>query len=119
MKIKFLLDEHMPLMLKTLVAGKDEAVDTLRVGDKGAPRLGAEDPDILDYLEESDRTLITRNRATMGRHAEQHLAKGGHFYGVFRVRPDTSMNQLAEEMYLLWYASDADEWRDVIAWLPL
>jgi|CXWL01.1.fsa_nt_gi hypothetical protein len=119
MKISFLLDEHLPLLLKALLERKDATLDVLRVGDSGAPALGAEDPHILDYLEQSGRTLITRNRATMGRHAEAHLVKGGHFNGVFRIRPDTTANQLADEMYLLWSASEAEEWRDVIAWLPL
>ncbi len=119
MRIPLLLDEHLPLAIRSTLHAKDQAIDVLRVGDKGAPRLGASDPDILKYLERSGRTLITRNRATMGAHAEAHLARGGHFNGVFRIRPGVLIGRLVEELYLLWIASEAEEWRDQLLWLPL
>ena len=119
MKIRYLLDEHLSLRLKAALKRRDLAVDILRVGDEGAPPLGTLDPDILRYLEQSGRALITKNRASMEAHTKAHLSSGGHFNGVFRVRPKTPPGRLIDELYLLWAASEASEWKDQLPWLPL
>lgn len=119
MKIRYLLDEHLSPRLKAAVKRRDPTVDILRVGDEGAPPLGTLDPDILRYLEQSGRALITKNRASMEAHTEAHLSNGGHFNGIFRVRPKTPPGRLMDELYLLWAASEASEWKDQLLWLPL
>ncbi|MBE2200372.1 MAG: hypothetical protein IAE79_17285 [Anaerolinea sp.] len=71
-------------------------IHILRVGDESAPRLHTLDPDILHYLERSQRLLITGNRASMPGHVANHLANGGHHWGIFRVRPDAPIRKLLQ-----------------------
>jgi hypothetical protein len=53
-------------------------------------------------------------------HIMDHFAAGGHHWGIFMlVQTRVSFGQLAEELYLLWEASEAKEWIDQRRWLPL
>lgn len=63
------------------------AIDILRVGDSDAPSLGTLDPDILRYLELSQRLLVTDNRKSIPGHLEEHWAAGGHIWGLLWLRP--------------------------------
>ena len=68
MKIHFLLDENLSKQIKGTVLRLNEAIDILCVGDADAPPLGTLDPDILSYMELSQRMLITDNRKSMPFH---------------------------------------------------
>lgn len=118
MKIRFLLDENLPRQIKVAVLRGNPAIDILSVGDPEAPPLGTLDPEILNYLEISQRLLITRNRKSMPGHLTSHWTEGKHIWGLFWVRPRTSIGQLVESIYLLWETSEAEEWIDAVDWIP-
>ncbi|MBM3237296.1 hypothetical protein FJZ31_13465 [Candidatus Poribacteria bacterium] len=118
MKVRFLLDENLSPRLKTAALRISPMIDVLRVGDEGAPTLETQDSDILRYVERAQRLLITKNRASMPTHVAAHLASGWHHWGVFRVRPMVTIGQLADEIRLIWEASEAEEWIDQMLWLP-
>ncbi|MBD2144252.1 DUF5615 family PIN-like protein [Sphaerospermopsis sp. FACHB-1194] len=59
MKIRFLLDENLSPKLKFAVFRLNPAIDIVRVGDPDAPPLGTLDPELLRYLEVSQRLLVT------------------------------------------------------------
>jgi hypothetical protein len=118
MKIRFLLDENISPRIRLAVLRYNNTIDILRVGDETAPPLGTSDPDILVFLEENKRILVTDNRATMPDHAYHHLSSGSHHWGILEVRPKTLFRELADTLCLLWDASDADEWIDQIQWIP-
>lgn len=119
MKVRFLLDENLSPRLKDALWRYDAAIDVLRVGDAGAPPLGTLDPDILRYVEATRRFLVTDNRRSIPGHLKVHWAAGGHVWGIGWVRPQTTIGRLVEELYLIWSASEAEEWLDRVEWLPL
>lgn len=119
MKIRFLLDENLSPRIKLAVLRHNKRIDILRVGDEKAPSLGALDPEILIFLDESNRMLVTDNRATMPDHACAHLSSGRHHWGILEVRPNTTVKELVDTLCLIWEASDAEEWIDQIQWIPL
>jgi hypothetical protein len=88
------------------------------VDDEGAPPLGTLDPEILDYVEEIQRLLVTDNRRSIPAHLADHAAEGKHHWGVVWVRPGTRLGALAESLYLIWGASEVEEWLDRTEWLP-
>jgi hypothetical protein len=47
-------------------------IDILRVGESNTPPLGTLDPDVLGYLQLSQRLLVTDNRASMPAHLSEH-----------------------------------------------
>ncbi|MEP0885696.1 DUF5615 family PIN-like protein [Trichocoleus sp. ST-U3] len=118
MKVRFLLDENLSSRLKVAVLRLNPVIDILRVGDPNAPQLGTLDPDILRYLELSQRLLVTDNRTSMPDHLEAHWADGGCIWGLLWVRPKTSIGQLAEEIFVIWETTEAEEWRDYVDWIP-
>jgi len=119
MKIRFLLDECESPRLKTALLRFNPAIDVLRVGDPGAPHLETLDPEILRYLEVAQRLLVTSNRASMPAHLDAHWAAGGQTWGLLWVRPGTPLGRLAQELFLVWEASEAEEWLNKTAWIPL
>ena len=109
MKVRYLLDENLSPRLKSAVLRSHPAIDILRVGDDGAPDFGTLDPDILRYLQAARRILATDNRASIPNHIRDHYAEGGFHWGIVWVRPDSTIQERAETLYLIWEIEDADE----------
>ena len=118
MRPRFLIDENLMPDLKTAIWRHDMSIDVLRVGDGGAPSLETLDPEILAYLEISQRCLITNNRKSMPGHVDTHSVAGRHHWGIFRVRRGTTIGRLAATVHLIWAASEAEEWKDRMEWIP-
>jgi hypothetical protein len=118
MRVRFLVDENLPPRLIIAVLRHDPSIDIVRVGDPGAPELGTSDEDILVHLEESSRLLVTDNRATIPSHVLAHAQSGHRHWGVVWIRPSAGVGSVAESLYLIWSASDAEEWLDQTAWVP-
>jgi len=119
MKVRFLLDENVPLLLKRALLRHEPRVDVLRVGDPQAPPLGTLDPDLLVFLEHSRRLLITLNHASMPGHLRAHYTAGRRLWGILWVRKGATIRQLVEELLLTWEASEAEEWVDFMGDIPL
>lgn len=98
MKVRFLLDENLSPRLKVAIKRFDTTIDVLRVGDRDTPPLGTLDPDILRYLERSQRLLVTDNRTSMPQHLEEHWANGGQLWGLLWLRPSLTISSCAEEL---------------------
>lgn len=118
MRIRFLLDEHMPRRLVIALKRHEPAIDVLHIGDEGAPPNSTPDSDILIYCEEERRMLVTNNRSTMPDHAADHFAAGRHHWGILETKDDMSLAQLIEQMLMFWGASEAEEWVDRVEYLP-
>ena len=118
MKVRFLLDENTSPRLKVALLRLAPAIDVRRIGELETPPLGTLDPEVLRFLEVSQRMLITFNRASMPAHVEAYWEAGGHIWGLLWVRRGTPIGRLAEELHLIWEASEAGEWVDRLDWIP-
>jgi hypothetical protein len=119
MKMRFLLDEHMALRVKPAVLHRNPLIDVLRIGEPGAPPPATPDPAVLDYLYNAQRALITKNRRSMLQHYSEAMTAGKTHWGIFIVTPNLAIRELAEQIELLWEASEAEEWIDRLMSLPL
>ncbi|MDJ0580264.1 DUF5615 family PIN-like protein [Crocosphaera sp.] len=117
MKIKFLLDENLSPRLKNAVIRLNPDIDILRIGDTNTPPLGTLDPDVLQYLGSSQRLLVTDNRTSMPDHLEEYWQNNQQMWGLFWVRPLTTMGELAKELIMIWETSEAEEWINVVDWI--
>lgn len=113
MTVRFLLDENITPRLQAAALRKYPQLDILRVGDPGAPPFQTSDAEILRWVEREQRLLVTRNRASMPGHVADHLAQGERHWGIFRVRPETSIRDLVELLYVVSEGSTSEEWQDV------
>lgn len=119
MRPRFLLDENMERAIQRQLQRLNPEIDVRLVGDPEVPPRGTSDPDILTWIEREDYILVTKNRRTMPKHFVEHLAAGRHAPGVLCIRKYVTMAELIDVLYLIWYASDTEEYRDRLVFIPL
>jgi hypothetical protein len=121
MPLRYLVDENLRGTLAvTLVRVATKyglSIDLLQVGDDPGPELGTVDSQLLMWAERHDRILVSRDRRTLAAHLAAHLATGHQSPGVLLVR-DVPLVELAEYLVLLAFASDVEEWKDRICFVP-
>jgi hypothetical protein len=114
-----LLDENMPHAVREALRRLEPLLDVQVMGETGSPPLETEDLDLLAWLQREGRILVTRNRRTMPTHYANFLEADGHIPGILMVAEDFSIAQLVDDLFLIWSASEAEEWRDRLIYLPL
>ncbi|MCP4110246.1 MAG: hypothetical protein GY749_32785 [Desulfobacteraceae bacterium] len=119
MKPRFLLDEHMNKAIQRQLYRMAQDIDVLAVGDANAPPKGTSDAELLIWMEANGYILVTENRSTIPVHIAEHFSAGRHFPGVFWIRPNVSIGVIVEELYLIWLASEAEEYLDNALYIPL
>ncbi|MYK17083.1 hypothetical protein F4055_02795 [Candidatus Poribacteria bacterium] len=119
MKPRFLLDENMDRAIQRQLQRLNSEIDVRLIGDAGVPPRETPDPDILMWIEHNNYILVTKNRQTMPKHFTEHLTEGRHVPGVFCIRKYVTMSEIIDILYLVWYASDAEEYRDRLVFIPL
>ena len=77
------------------------------------------DAEVLTYAHEQGLIVISHDVNTMPAAAYARLATGQHIAGLLMVRQVSSVAPIIDSLMLIWSSSDAEEWRDVVAFLPL
>lgn len=114
------MDEHIPYAVVRGLALRERAIQVFRVGgDAGEPSISTPDPELLVWLEENDCLLVTNNRSTMPGHLSTHLSTGRHVPGILIVPRRFAVGATIDELHLIWGASQPDEFRDQIVYLPI
>lgn len=115
----YLLDEHVPRAIRTQLLRLDPELAVFRVGDGFAPAISTPDSELLDWIENHDCLLVTKNRSTMPVHLGNHLAKGKHAPGIVLLPKKFHLPSIIEDLLLIALASFPGELRDQIIYLPL
>lgn len=122
MALAFLLDENVPARLWRAIqrhnSSSRETLDVMRGGEPADLPLSADDAAILLWAEREDRILVTEDKQTLAGHLERHLQSGRHSPGVFMIRPGTRVGELLDFLVLAAYASQSEEWRDRVVFIP-
>lgn len=117
---RFLIDESLRLSLVAALRRDEPAMDVWRVGQAGMPPFGTPDPALLAFCALEKRLLVSLDRASMpDDHVVDYVAAGGSTMGVLLVTRRCSFRQLLDDLLLVWSATEAEEWRDTIHYLPL
>ncbi len=119
MRPRFLLDENMDRAIQRQLQRLSPEIDVKLVGDAQVPPRGTSDPDILIWIEYNGYILVTRNHRTMPKYFNVPLTADRHVLGVLCVRKSVTMAELINILYLIWYASDAEKYRDRLVFIPL
>ncbi|GAK51655.1 hypothetical protein U14_02900 [Candidatus Moduliflexus flocculans] len=117
--IRFLLDENVAPLFRAELARREPAMIVWKVGDPGLPPNGTLDPEILCWCEEQGFVLVTNNRKSMPDHLAAHREAGRHIPGILELNPKMSIGETIDELILIWGASEPDDYRDMIVYLPL
>ena len=115
----FLLDEHIPIMIKKRLQEQTPEIRVYSIGAGVAPSRGTPDPDLLSRIEANGCMVLTNNRATMPVHLAEHLVRGGHVPGSLQMPKHPNIGETVDDLSLIWGASLPDEFQDQIVHLPL
>lgn len=117
MNPRFLADENIDTDLVLGLRRRVDDIDVLRVQEVGLRTVG--DHEILHWAADKGRILISHDLKTIPGFAVERLLAGLPMPGVILLPPSLSIAQAMEELAAIAGATDADEWNNQIAYLPL
>jgi hypothetical protein len=79
---------------------------------------GLQDPVVLRIAAESGRILESQDRRTMPTHFARFSA-GTRSPGLILLREAIGISTAIDELFLIWVASEPEEWIDRLVWIPL
>jgi hypothetical protein len=65
------------------------------------------------------RILISHDVNTLPKHFGHFVTDGQGSPGVFLIPQSLPLSRAIDELVLIWSASEADEWQNLLVWLPL
>ena len=83
-----------------------------------AELTGLGDPEVLEIAARSGRVLVSQDCRTMPAHFARFNASAPS-PGVLLLRRAIPIAAAIEELVLIWSASEAEEWRGRLVWIPL
>ena len=116
MKVRFQADADLHEMMVTALVRREPAVDFQTATAAGL--AGLHDPHVLERAATEGRVLVSHDQSTMPHHFAafiQHQQSAG----VLIVPQHLPYTSVVEELLLIWAASEAEEWMNRIAYLPL
>ena len=117
MSPRFLADENIDSDFVLGLRRRVDDIDILRVQDVGLRTLG--DPEILQWAANEGRILISHDLKTIPGFAGERLTAGLPMPGVILLPSSLSIAQAIDEIAAIAVASNAEEWNNQIAYLPL
>lgn len=79
---------------------------------------GLPDPEVLAHTADDRRILVTHDRRTMPSHFADFIQRR-ESPGVIIISQRVSVRRAMDELTLVWDASEAEEWTNLIVELPL
>jgi hypothetical protein len=77
-----------------------------------------EDLDVLALAAREGRVLVTHDSKTMPRHFADFIASQ-ESPGVIIVPQHLAVGLAVDDLFLIWMATEADEWKNRICYLPV
>jgi hypothetical protein len=115
--VRFLADEDVRAGIIQGLRSREPAIDILDV--KTAGLRGTKDTELLELAAQQGRIVISHDRETMIGYFRERLDSGKSTAGLFVVpQQPGAIREIIESLLLVWAASQAEEWRNQIAYLP-
>ena len=116
MKVRFQADADLNEDIVAGVVRREPGADFQTAEEAGL--RGLPDPQVLALSAQENQILVTHDRRTMPRYFGDFIVNQKS-PGVVIVAQKVSVSVAIEELLLIWAASDADEWTNLIVDLPL
>lgn len=114
---RFLADNDLNDHIVDGVLRREPTIEFVRAREVGLTQ--GRDPDILDHAARHGYIVVSHDVNTMPGHARERIASGEHCNGLLMVHQWQPVGSVIDSLVLIWSASEAEEWRDVISFLPL
>ena len=116
MKVRFQADADLHQMIVTALMRCEPSVDFQTA--RAAGLAGLCDPQVLERAATEGRVLVSHDQSTMPQHFAAFI-QHQHSAGLLIVPQHLPYAIVVEELLLIWAASEAEEWINRIAYLPL
>lgn len=116
MKIRFQADADFNQIIVKATLRLEPAIDFQTAHAAGL--VGLDDPDVLKLTAAHGRILLSHDRKTMPMHFGQFIESQSS-PGLLIVSQKLPVYRVAEEILLIWSASEPEEWVNRIRALPL
>ena len=113
---RFLADHDLNEHIVQGVMRQEPSLQFVRVRDVGMSERS--DDEILEYARREAFLLVSHDVNTMPAAASTRLTDGGTFPGLFMVQQTLPVKSVIESIVLIWSASELEEWKDQIVYLP-
>ena len=114
---RFLADEDLHGQIIDGLRRREPTIDLLTVVEAGAS--GFSDAAVLDLAHAENRIVVSHDVSTMRSTAEQRVAGRKGLTGLFLATQDKPIHDVIDWLLLIWAATEAEEWRDKVIFLPL
>jgi predicted nuclease of predicted toxin-antitoxin system len=116
MKVCFQADADLNQIIVSAVVRRVMEIDFRTA--TAARLAGVRDPEVLARAARDGRVLVTHDQSTMPQHFAAFIAQQDS-PGVIIVPRHHPLNQIVNDLILIWTATEAEEWVNRIAYLPL
>lgn len=114
---RFLADHDLNEHIVTGVLRREPAVEFIRVRDVGYDERS--DIEVLEYAASEGLIIVSHDVNTMPAAAYERLEKGDEVAGLLMVQQTSPVSKIIEDLLMVWAASEAEEWRGQVQFLPL
>lgn len=91
-------------------------LDVVRVQDGEAYQ--ADDPDMLDWVAEAGRILLTHDLRTVPGPAYDRIRAGKPMPGVFAILQNAPIGKTIDDLHAITLVSEPGEWKGRVVYLP-
>lgn len=116
MPIRFQADADLNQVVVSAVVRRVPAIDFRTATSAGL--AGLKDQAVLGAAARDGRILVTHDQATMPGHFVE-FTRSKHSPGLIIVPQYLPLREVADDLILIWTATDAEEWTDRVAFLPI
>ena len=116
MRIRFLADADLHQAIVTAAIRREPGVDFKTAA--AAELKGLNDLQVLEEAAREGRVLISHDQSTMPDHFAEFIQQR-QSAGLLIVPQHLPHHLVVEEILMVWHASEADEWINRVAYLPL
>jgi uncharacterized protein with PIN domain len=116
MKVRFQADADLNQILLKATLRREPGIDFQTA--HAARLVALSDEQVLTIASAEGRVLVTHDRKTMPKHFAEFIAKQASA-GVIVVPQKLACRTAAEDLVLIWGASELEEWINRIQTLPL
>lgn len=113
---RFLADEDLRFSIVQAVRRWQPAVEITTVLEKRL--VSASDEEVLQFAWRDRWLLVSHDVTTMRAFAAQRIVDNRGIHGLFIAPQSRTAREIAECLILIWSASEFDEWRDRIVYVP-
>jgi hypothetical protein len=114
---RYLADHDLNEHIIDGVLRREPVIEFIRARDVGL--ADRPDPEVLEYAAAEGLIIVTHDVNTMPGHAYARLADSQPVAGLFMVKQTATIGPIIDSLVVIWSASEAEEWHDQVAFLPL